>query len=216
MRPSLEATQLSQDVVEVLLVERRTVVREGLRALIDTQPDLRVVAQAGTLEACGAVEVPPRVVVTEIDLPDAKHGEAVAGLRELFPASAILVLTSVGHPAKVRSLLAAGADGHVLKTSDPDELFTGIREVGRGETFLHPSMVSGLGVAPLRLSPREEQALRQLALGHTNAEIARDWGVSLRSVEAHRARIYAKLGCRTRADAVRHAFELGLLLGAHE
>jgi two-component system response regulator NreC len=215
--PSSEATHLSPELVEVLLVDSRTVVRQGLRALIDTQPDLLVVGQAGTLQACRAVGVTPRVVVTEIDLPDARHEEAVTGLRALFPSSSILVLTTVGHPAKVCALLAAGANGYVLKTSDADQLFLGIREVGRGEAYLQPSLEEGVEAwaappDPSRpLSPREEDVLRLLALGHTNAEIASEHGVSVRTVETQRSRIYDKLGCHTRAGAVQQALELGML-----
>ena len=203
--------------VDVMLVDGRDVVREGLRTLIDQQPDLVVVSQVAAVHDAGRVDDPPDVIVTDIDLPDAKHRDVITALRRFFQQSPILVFTAISHPATVQSVLDAGAEGYLLETATPSDLLTGIRAVARGETYLQPE----LGVELARwhrpsesaraLSPKEVDVLRLLALGHTNAELATLSGVSLRTVETHRARIQRKLGRRTRADLVRYARDVGLV-----
>jgi two-component system, NarL family, response regulator NreC len=193
------------------------VVREGLCVVIDQEPDLVVVAQAATVRDAGSLDVEPHVIVTDIDLTDAKHGEVISGLRGFFRQSSILVFTPIGDPAEVQSVLAAGAQGYLLETAPTAELLAGIRAVAVGETYVQPSL--GVELARLRLpldptlglSPREEQVLRLLALGHTNLEVARLCRVSLRTIESHRARIQRKLDRRTRAELVEYARETGLI-----
>jgi two-component system response regulator NreC len=210
-----------QDIIKVFLVDSRVLVREGLRALAEQQPDLRVVGGSGTASLGTAYETTPDVVVADVDLPDAHGPEAIALLRKEFPESALLVLTLVDHPAKVQRVLEAGADGYMLKTAPTSEFFFGIRAVAHGETYLQPSLgvelarwhgaPSDTTVYVDQLTPKELEVLRLLALGHTNAEIAEMRGVSLRTVEAQRARILQKLGRRTRAELVAYANELGIV-----
>lgn len=207
----------SGDAIRVLLVDNRNVIREGLGALVDQQPGFSVVAQAGSIDRAKTVEVTPDVIVTEIDLPETRHVEVVGALRGKFPQSALLVLTLVRQPAAVQSSLAAGADGYLLKTATSSDLFNGIRALAAGKTYLQPSL--GVELARWhrsrdsgnRLSSKEEEVLRTLALGHTNAEVAEQLGVSVRTIETHRSRIHQKLGRRTRAELVEHARNLGLL-----
>jgi two-component system response regulator NreC len=203
--------------VDVMLVDGRAVVREGLFAVIDPEPDLVVVAQASTVRGAGSLAVEPHVIVTDIDLNDAKHGDVIGGLRGFFQRSSILVFTAIGDPTEVQSVLAAGAQGYVLETAPTEELLAGIRAVAGGETYLQPSL--GVELARLRqprdpalgLSAQEEQVLRLIALGHTNVEVARLCHVSLRTVESHRAHIQRKLDRRTRAELVEYARETGLI-----
>ena len=207
---------MPDEVVEVLLVHDRTVVRAGLRALIESEPGLAVVGEAGTLGDAGQLAVSPDVIVAEIELPDAKGADVVQGLHDCFPESPVLVLTLAGHPSKVRALLAAGAAGYVLLTADPDELFNGIVAVAGGEAYLQPALGVELArwlqppASALALTPREEEVLELLAAGHTNVEIAQALRVGVRTIETHRGRIYQKLGARTRAELVQRARELGL------
>lgn len=208
---------VSQRAVEVLIVDGREVMREGLHALIDRQPDLVVVAQAATVRDVEGLAVRPDVIVTDIDLPDAKYGDVVTGLRGFFEQSSILVFTPVGHPAEVQSVLAAGANGYVLETAPAADLLDGIRAVAGGESYLQPSL--GVELARLHqpldptlaLSATEQHVLRLLALGHTNAEVARLCNVSLRTAESLRAHIQRKLDRRTRAELVEYAREIGLV-----
>ena len=192
-----------------MLVDNRIVTREGVCALVERQPDFFVVGQAATIRGALGLGLKPRVIVTEVDLPDAKHGEVIGRLREYFSETSILVLTLVDRPAKVQSVLAAGADGYLLKTAATTDLFAGIRAVAAGEFYLQPS----LGVELARwhrprdtsgLSPMEQLVLKWIALGHTNPEIARICHVSLRTVEAHRAHLQRKLNRHTRAELVEY------------
>ena len=204
-------------VVNVMLVDDRTMVREGLSALIQRQPDLAVVAHSETVGAAASVGVKPDVIVTDIELPDARNGQVIAELRRSFPQSSILVLTLVGQPAIVQSVVSAGADGYLLKTAPTADLLAAIRALARGTTYLQAS----IGVELVRLGqtrrtasgllPQQEEFLRLIALGHTNAEIARLCGVSLRTVESHRRRIRQKLGRGSRAELVHYARNAGLL-----
>lgn len=203
--------------VDVMLVDRRAVVREGLRVVIEQEPDLVVVGHAATVGDAGSLDVEPHVIVTDIDLADAKYGDVIIALRRLFQTSAILVFTPFGDPTEIQSALAAGANGYLLETAPLTDLLAGIRAVANGETYLQPA----LGVELARwhrprdgtdgLLPAEEQILRFLALGHTNTEVARLSRVSLRTAETHRADIQRKLGRRTRAQLVEYARQVGLI-----
>jgi two-component system response regulator NreC len=200
----------------VLLVDNRPVVREGLRAVIQSQPDLVVVAQAPTLRDARNLETAADVIVTNVDLPDAKLADAISGLRELCPHCSILVFSRKGDPIEVQAVFTAGANGYLLETSPAADLLTAIRAVANGRTYLQPSL--GLKLAQsrswdamLRLTPQEEQVLRLLVLGHTNADIARLCNISMRTAETHRAHIQRKLDRHTRAALVEYAREHGLV-----
>jgi two-component system response regulator NreC len=210
-------TPPSNPEIHVMLVDSRAVVREGLSAVIDQQPDLVVVAQAASVRDAGSLDVRPHVIVTDLDLPDAKNSAVISALHGYFAQSSILVFTPIGHPTEVQSVLAAGAVGYLLETAATSDLLTGIRAVAEGRTYLQPSL--GVELArwhrprdtTLGLSPREEQVLQFIALGHTNVEVARLCNVSLRTIESHRAHIHRKLGLRTRAELVQFARETGLV-----
>lgn len=207
----------SEASVSVFLVDRRTVIREALGCFIDGQPGLTVIGQAGTAGSLKPLDPPPDVVVTDIELADADGPTVIQLLHSAFHGSSILVLTMVDNPARIQPVLAAGADGYVLRTACSAELIAGIRAVAHGETYLQPS----LGVALSRwhspgdstnlLTPAEERVLGLLALGHTNAEMAHLTCSSVRTVETHRGRIMQKLGRRTRAELFRYAWSAGLV-----
>jgi two-component system response regulator NreC len=215
--PSDSSAPRRSSRVDIVLVDNRTVMREGVCALIEKQPDLVVVGQATSVGDAGSLGVRPHVVITEADLPDAKHGEVIKGLRAHFSETPILVLTLVAHPRKVQAVLSAGADGYLLKTATTNDLLAGIRSVATGDSYLQPSL--GIDLARWHrprsttdaLSPMEEEVLTWIALGHTNVEVARICHVSLRTVEAHRAHIQQKLGRRTRAELVEYVRELGII-----
>lgn len=222
MAKGLAAIATPASEIGVMLVEGHTVVREGLTMLVDAQTDLRVVADAGSLGGALALDVQPDVLVASLDLPDGRGEDVVASLRQRFSGASVFVLSVVEHPAFVQQVLTAGASGYLLKTGTSHELFEGIRAVADGGTFLQPSLGvklarwrdAGAGVdAPGGgvLSPREVRVLGLIAIGHTNADVAQLLGVSLRTVETHRARLLQKLGHPTRATLVRYAYELGLV-----
>jgi DNA-binding NarL/FixJ family response regulator len=199
-----------------MLVDGRAVVREGMRIIIDHEPDLVVVAQAATVRDAGSIDIAASVVVTDIEVADAKYGDVISGLRDLYPETSILVFTRVGDPSVVRSVFAAGASGYLLETSPSADLLAGIRAVAGGATYLQASLGVELARARtrdamVRLTPHEKEVLRLLVLGHTNRDIARLCNMSLRTAEAHRARIQRKLDRQTRAELVEYAREHGVV-----
>lgn len=208
--------------VDVVLVEPRALIRDALVALFQTQPMLRIARQAERLRDLALLGGDPRVVVMSLDLPDGRGPSAVQAAHRYVPNASILVLSDVSHPSIVVQALDAGAIGYILPTASSQQLFKALDSVARKESYLDPSLEPGVAkwqapsnVAPAtalrHLSNREIDVLRWLALGHTNAEIAALSGVSLRTVETHRARVFQKLGLRTRADLVRYAFDEGLV-----
>lgn len=216
--------------IRVLLVDDHAVLRTGLAMLLNAQSDLEVVGEAG--DGADAVararETKPDVVV--MDLTMGRHGglEAIAAIRRAHPSTQVLVLSMHTDLSYVRTALAAGALGYVAKSVADAELLTAVRAVGKGRTFVdlaiddpvlreetlgfrrtgdHPS-----AWAPLRrLSQREREVLGRVAQGFTNAQVAEQLGLSVKSVETYRARLLEKLGLRTRAELVRFAFGSGML-----
>jgi two-component system response regulator NreC len=208
--------------IQVLLMDDHVVVREGLRALLERQDDIDVMAEASSVAEAVALDVDPDVIVADLMLPDERGVEVVRRLKERHQKAAILVLTMVDNPTDVQQCLAAGARGYLLKETAGSELVDAVRKVAGGEDYLQPSLGAALAKwkeSPGRvraravddLTPREREVLRLIALGHTNTEIATMLYVSVRTVENHRAGVMRKLGLRSRAELVRHAAEAGLI-----
>lgn len=213
---------MSDGKIQVLLMDDHVVVREGLRALLERQDDIDVMAEASSVAEAVALDVEPAVVVADLMLPDERGVEVVRRLKERYQKAAILVLTMVDNPTDVQQCLAAGARGYLLKETAGSELVDAVRKVAGGEDYLQPSLGAALAKwkeSPGRvraravddLTPREREVLRLIALGHTNTEIATMLYVSVRTVENHRAGVMRKLGLRSRAELVRHAAEAGLI-----
>lgn len=207
-------------VVRLALLDPQTIFREGLRALVDREADLEVVAQAPSFEALADCAAEPHLVITDLALPDAPRGQIIELLHARFPDASIMALTALSDLATVQQVLASGADGYVLKSAATADLFAGIRTVARGSLYLQPSIGIAFASRPPEdiahaavggLTPKETDVLRLLALGHTNAEIAQVLGASLRTIETHRAHIHQKLDLHSRAHLVRFALDVGLL-----
>jgi two-component system, NarL family, response regulator NreC len=208
--------------IGVLLIDDHVVVREGLRALLERQQGVTVVAEAGSVDDAVSLDVRADVVVADLMLPDERGAEVVRRIKQRHPDAAVLVLTMVDNPTDVQMCLAAGASGYLLKETASTELVDAVRRVAAGSDYLQPSLGAALarwrdtpGRVRARaiddLSEREREVLRLIALGHTNAEIASMLFVSVRTVENHRASVMRKLGLRTRAELVRHANEAGVV-----
>ena len=208
--------------LHVFLIEDHVVVRQGLRHLLEHQPGIVVCGEAASVGEAESEAAEPDVALVDLVLPDGKGHDVVARVHRRWPSAALLVLTMVDNASEVRLCLEAGAAGYLLKESAADDVVEAIRRVGRGEQYVQPSL--GAALARVRdargrarygsidaLTPRERDVLRMLALGHTNAEVARSLGVALRTVEAHRAHIVQKLGLHTRAELVRFALEEGVV-----
>jgi two-component system, NarL family, response regulator NreC len=212
--------------IRVLIADDHAMVRSGLRALIDAQPDMVVVGEAadGTVVEGRCAELSPEVVLMDLTMPGRSGIAAIADVRRASPLAHVLVLTMHEDDAYVRLAATAGADGYVLKRALAADLVAAIRTVHAGGRYAPPEMASaffdtrGEAAAPRRgkdapLSDREREVAELVTLGYTNAEIGRKLSISPKTVETHRAKIMSKLGLRTRADLVRFAIEHGLLKG---
>jgi len=204
-----------------VLADDHGVVRAGLRLLLDAEPGFEVVAEAADVD--GALRAvlghKPEVLVLDLNMPGGRSSlEALPDVAQRSPATRTVILTMQEDPEYARRALRAGALGYVLKDAADGELVDAVRRVAEGGTYLNPALGARLATTPERpsgppgdLSGREAQVLRLIALGHTNAEIAEQLFLSVRTVETHRAHIQQKLGRSTRADLVRYALDNGLL-----
>jgi two-component system response regulator NreC len=204
----------------VVVADDHTVVRKGLRLLIEAEPGLRVVAEAGTVpDALRMARAHrPRVLVLDLNMPGGSSLAAIPQLREETPVTSIVVLTMQDNPAFAREALQKGAAGFVLKEAADDELLEAIHLAADGETYLNPRLGARIAAQPPEpsgppddLSIRELEVLRLIALGHTNAEIGKQLYLSVRTVESHRAHIQQKTRRSSRAELVRYAFDHGLV-----
>jgi two-component system response regulator NreC len=207
-------------VIRVLVVDDHSVVRAGVRLLLDNEDDMEAVGEAAdareALEMAG--KLTPDVILMDVGLPGTTGVDAAAEIRLILPDVRILMLSMEDDPSYVRQAFANGAIGYVLKEAADAELVTAVRRVASGERYVHPTLgakLVGDSGAPRReddpLSDREREVLSLLALGHTNQEIADRLVVSVRTVEAHRSHILTKLRLSTRAELVRYAIDAGLL-----
>ncbi|HLM87335.1 MAG TPA: response regulator transcription factor [Solirubrobacteraceae bacterium] len=204
--------------IRVVLADDHTAMRRSLRMVLEHEPNIEVVAEAHDLASVvrGVEDCQPDVLVLDLTMPDGSSVQAIGEIRERAPATQIVVLTMDDSPACAQSSLGAGALGYVLKELADGELPDAIRAAVRGEQYISPSLGVRLGeldssLAEDRLTPREVEVLRLIALGHTSVEIARKLQLSPRTIETHRAHILSKLGMATRAQLVRYALSRGLL-----
>ncbi|MCZ4582574.1 response regulator transcription factor [Rhodococcus sp. IEGM 248] len=195
--------------VTVLLVDDHVVVRAGLRALLDSQPDIEVIAEAGTgEEAVDAVSTfRPQLVTMDLALGTGIDGvEAIRRIRQIDRNLPVLVFTTYDTDADVVRAIDAGAIGYLLKDSTPQEIFAAVRGAAAGQSVLSPPVASRLLQQMQRpeeaLTPREAELLTLLAKGMTNKELGKALFISEATVKTHLAHIYAKLGVDTRAAAV--------------
>jgi two-component system response regulator NreC len=214
------AAAMAQGEIRVVLADDHSVVRHGLRQLLETSGGFAVVAQAAdvpsTLESVRRWR--PDVLVLDLNMPGGSSLDAVPQLRQESPGTQIVVLTMQSEPAYARRALSAGAVGYVLKDAADEEVVEAIRRAAAGERYLHPRLGARVAAEPHpappeTLSERELQVLRMVALGHTNSEIADRLYLSVRTVETHRSHIQRKLRLRNRSDLVRYALAHGLLDG---
>ena len=212
--------------IRVMLADDHAAVREALAVLVNSQPDMAVIAQAGNGDEAveRARETRPDVVVLDISMPAMSGLEVTTVLRDALPATRILMLTRHGEYHHVQELLRAGATGYVLKQSSSQELLQAIRVVARGKSFLDPLVAGQItqhyaaapetlphGVLREELSPRELEVLRLLARGYANREIAAELEISVKTVDAHKANGMSKLGMSSRIELVRFAILQGWL-----
>ena len=219
MRSSREVS--AEDPITIVLADDHVVVRSGLRMVLDREEGFEVVSEAGDAESAIRTVLghKPTVLVLDLNMPgELTSLEAIPRVAEVSPGTRVVVLTMQEDPEFARQALRAGAMGYVLKEAADDELVEAVRRAARGDTYLNPSLGARLAAAPLEpagppddLTEREVEVLRLIALGHTNAEIASQLYLSVRTVESHRAHIQQKLGRSTRAELVRYALDHGFV-----
>ena len=211
--------------VRVVIADDHAVVREGLRALVDAQPGLRVIGEAADgqeawLRAC---ELKPDVLLLDVSMPNVGGTEAAERIAKDCPEVRILVLTMHEERGYVTRLLRAGAAGYLLKHTASAELVRAIRTVAAGGTYVDPSLAGSLIAKPSQrsstgaatdLTGREAEVLRLTARGHSNKEIAAALEISVKTVETHKANGMSKLGVTNRAALVRFALDEGWLTGS--
>lgn len=214
------APRATAERVRLVLADDHTVVRSALHMLLEAEPGFEVVAEAGDAEAALRYVRGhrPDVLVLDLNMPGRPSLEIVPEIERDFPETAILILTMQNETEFAQRALEAGVSGYVLKEAADTELVQAVRATAAGGTYLQPALGARLAREASqrqedKLTPREIEVLRLIALGHTNAEIGEQLHLSLRTVEGHRAHIQQKLGLSTRAELVAEALDRGLLSG---
>ena len=203
--------------IRILIADDHTVLREGMRHLLENEKDFEVVGEASDGEQAVKLvtELKPDVIVMDIVMPKLSGVEATKLIKQIHPSSAILILTAYSDVRYILGLLEAGACGYLLKSARGTEVVGAIRAVCSGESVLDPEVTrrllqrklgaSGLvneGKAGFQLTPREIEILRLAARGMSNQSIAEALFLSLRTVKAHLTNIFNKMGCGSRTDAI--------------
>ena len=200
-----------------MLADDHAVVRSALRMLLEAEPGFEVVAEAGDTDAALRYTRghKPSVLILDLNMPGAPSLERIPAIKEASPETEIVILTMQEDPAFAREAMRAGVLGYILKDAADAELVKAVRLAAEGKTYLQPALGARLAAEPVdgddQLSEREREVLRLIALGHTNAEIAEQLYLSVRTVESHRAHIQQKLQRTKRSELVRYALEHGLL-----
>lgn len=212
--------------IRVVIADDHAIVRQGIRLLLESQPDMEVVGEAGDGAACLALveRVNPAVVLMDITMPGLDGIQTTRLLAHRCPGVQVVGLTMHENERYFMQMIGAGAAGFVLKGAAPDELLRAVRAAAQGEVYLHPTVARAL-VADYRhrsagdgeepeaehLTEREVEVLQLIAEGHTAREIGRRLGISVHTVDRHRSNLMSKLDIHSRADLIRYALRRGLI-----
>jgi DNA-binding NarL/FixJ family response regulator len=209
--------------IRVVIADDHETVRHGLKLLVNGQPDMEVIGEAGDGKTAVAriQDLHPNVAVLDMSMPEVSGLSAARDIRRVSPQTAVVALTRYDDEAYVQELMAAGALGYVLKQSSSRVLIDAIRAAARGARYIDSTLgtrISGALVQTRvtdpprsRITDRETEVLRRTALGHSNKEIASALDISVKTVEVHKANAMRKLGLRSRIDVVRFAVMQGWL-----
>ena len=214
--------------IQILIADDHGVIRAGLRALLGAEPDLEVVGEAAdgqeALHSANALR--PDVILLDLSMPGLSGIEITRRLTETMPELRVIILTVHEDEGLLRESIQAGAAGYIVKRAIGSELIDAIRTVWKGNLYVHPTMTRALlkDISPTpdsdepssesleeALTPREIEVLCFIAQGYTNRQIAEALGISVRTVEGHRANLVDKLGLQSRVELMRYAKEYGLV-----
>ena len=201
--------------LRVLIADDHTIVRIGLRSVLEYEPDIEVIAEATNGEEAvrETLKHRPDIVIMDLVMPKLDGVAATREIRQRLPDSKVMILTTFGTSDGIAYALEAGASGAMMKTADDGKIVTAIRKIASGDTCISPEVRKQLSENPPAppLSPRQEEVLALIAGGKTNKEIASQIGIRLDSVEAIANALFAKLGAANRAEAVAIALRKQLL-----
>jgi two-component system response regulator NreC len=211
-------------MINVLIADDHAIVRTGLRALLRSEPDLQLAGEAtGGYEAIELVgKTHPDILILDLSMPDLDGIAVTRQLKPQYPDLRILILTVHEDEAMLREAIRAGASGYIVKRAAEAELIAAIETIRRGDLYVDPAMLRVLLVesteprteqpaSPDPLTPRETDVLKLIVQGYTNRQVGEELGISVRTVEGHRANLLEKLGLRTRVELVRYARDRGLI-----
>jgi two-component system response regulator NreC len=210
----------AQATISVVVADDHAVVRSGLRLLLDAEPGFEVVGEAGDVEGTRRELAAhrPDVLVLDLNMPGEPTLPALGRLGATSPGTRVVILTMFNEPVFAREALRAGAAGFVLKHAADADLVKAVRVAAGGGRYVQAELAGDLldvdddpEAEEGPLTPREQEVLGLLAVGHTNGEVAERLCISVRTVETHRANVQHKLGVSSRSDLVRYAFEQGLI-----
>ena len=213
----------SMMLIRILVADDHPIVRDGLVAVLSTQPDFEVVGEAadGRQVVEQALAFQPDVILLDLEMPEVDGVQALEQLRKLGQSVRAVVFTAFDTDERILSALRAGAKGYLLKGAPREELFNAVRVVHAGGSLLQPVVASRLlerfsqavplMAAPEQLTPRELEVLAWVAQGHPNKEIAERLAISQRTVKFHVSSIMGKLGAANRTEAVALAVQHGLI-----
>ena len=207
--------------IRVLLADDHTILRDGIRALLEKEADMQVIGEAedGFAAVKLATQLEPDVVVLDIAMPRLNGLEATRQIRRSLPRTRVLVLTMHDDEEYIRQVLAAGALGYVLKDAAARDLLGAIRAVARGEAVLSPAITRLViedylrcgDIQPAKgeniLTPREREVLQLIAEGYTNKQIAEILCLSVKTIQAHRANLMQKLDLHDRGELIKYAIQ---------
>jgi two-component system, NarL family, response regulator YdfI len=214
-------------MIRILIADDHLIIRQGLRLILETEPDFELVGEASdgaeALALCKKLD--PHVVLMDLRMPNMDGLTAIERLHAEQPQIAVVILTTFNEDELMFRGLQAGARGYLLKDTDRSTLFNAIRAAARGETLLKPEIMArllsrtgtsskgGSAAEPVSLTEREQEVLEAVARGERSKEIASHLGISERTVKAHLASIYSKFGVDSRAAAIAIAAQHGMLKG---
>jgi two-component system, NarL family, response regulator NreC len=212
--------------LRIFLAEDHETIRDGLKLIVNSQPDMEIIGEADNGRAAVqlAQQLLPDVVVMDVSMPELNGLQATKKLKQKCPQVKVLALTRHTDDGYLQQLLQAGASGYVLKQSKSEELLRAIRFIAAGHTYLDPAITEkaitqtrsggrvARGAAPdADLSDREAEVLRLIAWGYVNKEVAARLSLSIKTVEVHKASGMRKMGMKSRVDIVRYALLQGWL-----